>query len=103
MDEYFEMLNHQSQYVKLTREDPFFLNRITNAIKRCLVQAQPDHDVILVNIPRDNIEKQLDRNWWYDKLCISHICVICSYGKLGDCASLELFIKLNAKAVTSCT
>ena len=65
---------------------PFISDGISNAIKRCITQAQLDHDVILVNIPRENIKKQLVRNRLYDRACNSRDCVVYPYGKLGDCA-----------------
>ena len=40
----------------------------------------------MVNSPNDNIKRQLLRNRLYDRACISRNCVVCPYGKVGDCA-----------------
>ena len=64
---------------------PFISDGISNAIKKCLVQAQLDGDVCLVNIPSGNLKQQLVRNRLYDKSCNTRDCVVCPYGKIGDC------------------
>ena len=65
---------------------PFISDRVSRAIKECLRQVQLEHDVVLVNVPNDNIKRQLVRNRLYDRTCISRDCVICPYGNDGDCA-----------------
>ena len=64
---------------------PFISDGISNAIKKCLVQAQLDGDVCLVNIPSGNLKQQLVRNRLYDMSCNTRDCVVCPYGKIGDC------------------
>ena len=65
---------------------PFISDRVSNAIKRCIIQAQLEEVAVLVNIPKGNIKRQLVRNRLYDRACISRNCVVCPYGKVGDCA-----------------
>ena len=74
---------------------PFISDRVSSAIKRCITQAQLDQDVVLVNIPRENIRKQLVRNRLYDRACISRNCVICPYGRLGDCAKSGIVYQIE--------
>ena len=52
-------------------------------------------DVLLVNIPRDNIKRQLVRNRLYDRSCITANCVICPYGRPGDCAQKGVIYQLQ--------
>ena len=40
-----------------------------------------------MNIPKRNIKRQLVRNRLYDRTCISRDCVVCLYGREGDCAN----------------
>ncbi|EYB98371.1 hypothetical protein Y032_0131g1582 [Ancylostoma ceylanicum] len=52
-------------------------------------------DVFLVNIPNENIRKQLVRNRLYDKHCISEQCVVCPYGNIGDRAEVTVVYQLE--------
>ena len=65
---------------------PFISDRISFTVKRCIRQAQLENDVFLVNIPNGNIKQHLVRNRLYDRACASPNCVVCPYGKAGDCA-----------------
>ena len=65
---------------------PFTSDKAGSAIKECLTQAQLSQDVVLVNIPNDNIKRQLVRNRLYDRACVSKNCVVCPFSKVGDCA-----------------
>ena len=65
---------------------PFISDKVSNAIKKCLKQAQLEDDVVLINIPNDNIKRQLVRNRLYDRACVSRNCVVCPNGRTGDCA-----------------
>ncbi|XGW33623.1 hypothetical protein V3C99_017772, partial [Haemonchus contortus] len=56
---------------------PFISDKVSAAIQRCIVRAQLSDDVILVNIPPDNIKRQLVRNRLYDKQCLTEGCVTC--------------------------
>ena len=40
----------------------------------------------IVEIPPANLKRRLARNRIYDRICETSECVICPYGKLGDCA-----------------
>ena len=64
---------------------PFISDRVSAPINRSIVRAQLQNDVVSVNIPNDNIKQQLVRNRLYDKQCITPNCIICPYGKPGDC------------------
>ncbi|EYC44537.1 hypothetical protein Y032_0458g1830 [Ancylostoma ceylanicum] len=74
---------------------PFISDRISTAIRQCLKRAQLHDDVTLVNIPNDNIKRQLIRNRLYDKACVSENCVICPYGKVGDCGKTGVIYELE--------
>ena len=65
---------------------PFISDRVSDAIRQSLLQSQLQNDVVLVNIPNRNIRRQLVRNRLYDRICENSNCVICPYGKPGDCA-----------------
>ena len=65
---------------------PFISDRVSDAFRRCVIQAQLQEVAVLVNVPKGNIKRQLVRNRLYDKVCISRSCVVCPYGRVGDCA-----------------
>lgn len=65
---------------------PFISDKVTATIQKSIVRAQLQNDVVLVNIPNDTIKRQLVRNRLYENQCLSDSCVICPYGKIGDCS-----------------
>ncbi|EYC25395.1 hypothetical protein Y032_0012g1863 [Ancylostoma ceylanicum] len=74
---------------------PFISDNISAAVRRCIVQAQLQDDVRLVNIPNKNIRSQLVRNRLYDRQCISESCIVCPYGRTGDCAQTGVIYQLQ--------
>ena len=74
---------------------PFISDKVSTAIQQCIVRAQLQDDVVLVNIPNSNIKKQLVRNRLYDKECITDQCTICPYGKVGDCAKMGVVYQIE--------
>ncbi|EYC13230.1 hypothetical protein Y032_0044g1047 [Ancylostoma ceylanicum] len=74
---------------------PFISDSISAAVRRCIVQAQLQDDVRLVNIPNENIRSQLVRNRLYDRQCISESCIVCPYGRTGDCAQMGVIYQLQ--------
>ena len=53
------MSNRSLRQNKLPLCVPFFSDKVTKAIKQCIERAQLQNDVMLINIPNDNIKKQL--------------------------------------------
>ncbi|EYC20993.1 hypothetical protein Y032_0020g172 [Ancylostoma ceylanicum] len=74
---------------------PFVSDRISAAIRKCLIRAQLHDDVVLVNIPNDNIKRQLVRNRLYDRSCVVESCTICPYGKIGDCVRTGVIYEIE--------
>ena len=74
---------------------PFISDKVSAALQQCIVRAQLQDDVFLVNIPNENIRKQLVRNRLYDKHCISEQCVVCPHGNIGDCAKVGVVYQLE--------
>ncbi|EYC21311.1 hypothetical protein Y032_0019g3745 [Ancylostoma ceylanicum] len=74
---------------------PFISDRISDAIKKCLARSQLQNDVVLINIPNDNIKRQLVRNRLYDRSCITKNCFTCPYGKSGDCAKTGVVYQIE--------
>ncbi|EYC37951.1 hypothetical protein Y032_0755g2082 [Ancylostoma ceylanicum] len=74
---------------------PFISDRISAAIRKCLIQAQLHDDVVLTNIPTSNIKRQLVRNRLYDRACTAENCVICPYGKIGDCGKAGVIYEIE--------
>ena len=77
---------------------PFISDHVNNAIREGLIQAQLNEDVVLVNIPSDNIKRRLVRNRLYDRTCISRNCVVCPFGKVGDCAVAGVVYQIECLA-----
>ena len=86
---------HTSSMNKLPLCIPFVSDEMSMAIKQCIRRAQLEDDVMLVNIPHSNIKKQLVRNRLYDAECTSESCIVCPYGKLGDCAKQGVVYQLE--------
>ncbi|EYC22102.1 hypothetical protein Y032_0018g3714 [Ancylostoma ceylanicum] len=74
---------------------PFISDEVSAAVQKCILRAQLQDDVVLVNIPNDNIKKQLDRNRLYDKQCIAEHCIVCPHGKEGDCAKVGVMYQIE--------
>ncbi|KAK6749479.1 hypothetical protein RB195_001844 [Necator americanus] len=87
--------------VKIPREGriplciPFVSDFLTAAINRTLLRAQLEDDVVLVNIPNDSIKRQLVRNRFYDRQCVSECCVGCPFGKTGDCTNIRVIYQIE--------
>ena len=80
---------------------PFISDRVNAAIQRSIVRAQLQNDVMLVSIPNDNIKRQLVRNRLYDTQCMLDNCVICPYGKAGDCTREGVIYQIECRACNS--
>ena len=74
---------------------PFISDKVSVAIRHSIRRARLSDDVILVDIPSDNIKKRLVRNRLYDRFCISKECIICPYGKVGDCGKVGVIYQLE--------
>ncbi|EYC06837.1 hypothetical protein Y032_0073g732 [Ancylostoma ceylanicum] len=74
---------------------PFISDRFSAAVRQCLHRAQLQNDVLLVSIPNDNIKKQLVRNRLYDRECKTDHCIICPYGKVGDCTKVGVVYQIQ--------
>ncbi|KAK6744988.1 hypothetical protein RB195_011600 [Necator americanus] len=71
---------------------------LTAVIHRTLLRAQLQDDVVLVNIPNDSIKRQLVRNRFYDRQCMSECCVVCPFGKAGDCTNIGVIHQIECLA-----
>ena len=69
---------------------PFISDKVSFAVRQCLVEAGLKDDVVLVDIPNNNIKHRLVRNRLYDKHCVMQDCVICPYGNMSDCTKVGL-------------
>ena len=77
----------------LTEEDnskivfclPFISDAMSKAVRASLRKADLEDHVRVVEIPPANLKTKLVRNRLYDRLCITPNCVICPFGKDGDC------------------
>uniref|UniRef100_A0A0K0DFU6 GIY-YIG domain-containing protein n=1 Tax=Angiostrongylus cantonensis TaxID=6313 RepID=A0A0K0DFU6_ANGCA len=56
-------------------------------MKRRLRTADLEEPVTIIEIPPNTLRRQLLRNRLYDRLCETQNCVICPYGRDGDCMS----------------
>ncbi|EYC42711.1 hypothetical protein Y032_0521g2875 [Ancylostoma ceylanicum] len=64
---------------------PFVSDEVSTAIRRCLRKVNLDSLVTVVDLPPDNLKRQLVRNRLYDRFCPTPGCIICPNGKGGDC------------------
>uniref|UniRef100_A0A7I4YDC7 GIY-YIG domain-containing protein n=1 Tax=Haemonchus contortus TaxID=6289 RepID=A0A7I4YDC7_HAECO len=87
---------------KMYLQLPFISDRFSAVIQQCLKRADLANDVFLVNTPRENIKHQLVRNRLYGRICIMDNCVICPYGKAGDCAQRAVVYQLQCLTFDAC-
>uniref|UniRef100_A0A7I4YFD5 Reverse transcriptase domain-containing protein n=1 Tax=Haemonchus contortus TaxID=6289 RepID=A0A7I4YFD5_HAECO len=80
---------------------PFISDKVSNAIQRSIFRAGLQDVVQLVNIPNNNIKQLLVRNRLYDKQCITKDCIICPYGKTGDCALIGVIYQIECRTCGS--
>ncbi|KAK6751464.1 hypothetical protein RB195_003079 [Necator americanus] len=64
---------------------PYISDEVSAAIRRCLRKADLDSSVSVVEIPPNNLKRQLVRNRLYDTICTTPNCIICPTGRSGDC------------------
>ncbi|KAK6758223.1 hypothetical protein RB195_015818 [Necator americanus] len=84
-------LGAQQEYATLFESNkinfclPFITDDPSKAIWASLVKCGLEDQVRVVEIPPTNLKKQLVRNRMYDRFCLTPDCVICPFGKEGDC------------------
>ncbi|XGW15582.1 hypothetical protein V3C99_001220 [Haemonchus contortus] len=54
-------------------------DKISAEIRQCIARADLADSVVLMNLPGDNIKRQLIRNGLYDGACSLENCVICPF------------------------
>ncbi|EYB89997.1 hypothetical protein Y032_0224g2698 [Ancylostoma ceylanicum] len=64
---------------------PFISDEMSKKVRASLRVADQEDHVRVVEIPPANLKTQLVRNRLYDRLCVTPHCVICPFGKDGDC------------------
>ncbi|KAK6740014.1 hypothetical protein RB195_008467 [Necator americanus] len=64
---------------------PYISDDMSRAVRGCLRKAGLRNDVRVVEIPPANLKAMLVRNRVYDRLCTTPSCVVCPYGREGDC------------------
>ena len=74
---------------------PFISDHVSAVVRRSIRRAQLSNDIILVNIPSRNIKKRLVRNRLYDRYCVANPCVVCPFGRIGDCAKVGVVYQLE--------
>ncbi|EYC14629.1 hypothetical protein Y032_0040g314 [Ancylostoma ceylanicum] len=64
---------------------PFISDEVSKATRLCLRRANLESLVTIVELPPNNLRRQLIRNRIYDRLCTTSDCVVCPFGREGDC------------------
>ncbi|EYC06864.1 hypothetical protein Y032_0073g743 [Ancylostoma ceylanicum] len=64
---------------------PFISDDVSRATRLCLRRAELEDLVTIVEIPPMNLKHQLVRNRIYHRLCTTPDCMICPFGREGDC------------------
>ncbi|KAK6757052.1 hypothetical protein RB195_015094 [Necator americanus] len=54
-------------------------------------------DVVLVNISNDSTKRQLVRNRFYDRQCMSECCAVCPFAKTGDCTKVVVIYQIECQ------
>uniref|UniRef100_A0A7I4YDF6 Reverse transcriptase domain-containing protein n=1 Tax=Haemonchus contortus TaxID=6289 RepID=A0A7I4YDF6_HAECO len=77
---------------------PFISDKVSAEIRQCIARADLANDVVLINLPADNIKRHLIRNRLYDRTCTTDNCVICPFGRDGDCSQRGTVYQLQCSA-----
>ncbi|EYC09624.1 hypothetical protein Y032_0059g2968 [Ancylostoma ceylanicum] len=77
---------------------PFISDEVSTAIRQCLRRAALDEYVSVVEIPPNNLKRQLIRNRMYDRICSTAKCVVCPEGRTGDCMSSGVIYLIACKS-----
>ncbi|EYB91262.1 hypothetical protein Y032_0208g2083 [Ancylostoma ceylanicum] len=64
---------------------PLISDEVSKATRLCLRRANLECLVTIVELPPNNLRRQLIRNRIYDRLCTTSDCVVCPFGREGDC------------------
>ncbi|KAK6728747.1 hypothetical protein RB195_006038 [Necator americanus] len=84
-------LGAQQEYATLVESNKinfclrFITDNLSKAIRTSLLKCGLEDQVRVVEIPPTNLKKQLVRNRMYDRFLLTPDCVICPFGKEGDC------------------
>ncbi|VDO91446.1 unnamed protein product [Heligmosomoides polygyrus] len=68
-----------------------FINDLRNfngeftEVRNCIRKAGLDSMVRMIEVPPTNLKARLVRNRLYDSSCKTRQCIICPFGKEGDC------------------
>ncbi|XGW07168.1 hypothetical protein V3C99_017015 [Haemonchus contortus] len=68
---------------------PFISDKVSAEIRQCIARADLANDVVL---------RHLIRNRLYDRACSTNNCVICPFGKDGDCTQRGTVYQLQCSA-----
>ncbi|XGW05094.1 hypothetical protein V3C99_015904 [Haemonchus contortus] len=91
----YSLINHENVvHLQL----PFISDEISAEIRRCIARADLANDVVLINVPTDNIKRLLIRNRLYDRACTTINCVVCPFGRNGDCTQRGTVYQLQCSA-----
>uniref|UniRef100_A0A7I4YPZ0 Craniofacial development protein 2-like n=1 Tax=Haemonchus contortus TaxID=6289 RepID=A0A7I4YPZ0_HAECO len=66
---------------EVKREDP---HKVSAEVPQCIAQADLASDVVLNNVPADNIKRLLIGSRLYVRACSTDNCVVCPLGRSGD-------------------
>ena len=80
---------------------PFVSDEMSRAIRACLFRADLQESVRIVEIPPANLRQRLTRNRLYDHLCETPNCVVCPYGRAGDCLKSGVIYLIHCMACGS--
>ncbi|KAK6735688.1 hypothetical protein RB195_018739 [Necator americanus] len=76
---------------------PYISDDMSKAVWGCLRKADLQNDVRVVEIPPANLKGQLVRSRVYDRLCTTPSCVVCPYGREGDCMISGVVYRITCK------
>ncbi|VDP06678.1 unnamed protein product [Heligmosomoides polygyrus] len=75
---------HQSDN-KIPFKVPFVSDDFSTEVRNCIRKAGLDSMVRIIEVPPANLKARLVRNRLYDSCCKTRQCIICPFGKEGDC------------------
>ncbi|VDO87317.1 unnamed protein product [Heligmosomoides polygyrus] len=75
----------QEERNKVPFSVPFITDALSTQVRDCVRRAELDDLVRVIDIPPANLKARLVRNRLYDNTCTTPSCMVCPYGKEGDC------------------
>ncbi|XGW13724.1 hypothetical protein V3C99_000216 [Haemonchus contortus] len=88
----------RTQSDKATFSLPFISEEVSRSIRSIVRRCDLQDDIRIVEIPPNTLRKLLVRSRLYDTVCDTPNCVVCPYGKVGDCMKMGVVYSIRCQS-----